>query len=98
MQASESLVSCLLKKKQLDNQLERVIEKEYYPISLVDDTVFRRFVHMLCPGYQIPRMKTLTNNLISILYQKTVRKVKAELNVAIAACLTADRWTTHPIF
>jgi hypothetical protein len=71
-----------------------LIAREYHPFSLVEDAEFRRFVPMLCPGYQIPSRKTLTNNLIPILHQTTVRKVKATLDVATADCLTADGWTS----
>ena len=82
------------KNKQLDNQLVRLIAREYHPFSLVEDAEFRRFVQMLCPGYQIPSRKTLTNSLIPILHQTTVMKVKATLDVATAVCLTADGWTS----
>jgi hypothetical protein len=82
------------KNKQLDNQLVHMIAREYHPFSLVEDAEFRRFVQMLCPGYQVCSRKMLTNSLIPILHQTTVMKVKATLDVATAVCLTADRWTT----
>jgi hypothetical protein len=71
-----------------------LIAREYHPFRLVEDAEFRRFVQMLCPGYQNPRRKTLTNNLIPILHQTTVMKIKATLDVATADCLTADGWTS----
>jgi hypothetical protein len=61
---------------------------------VVEDAEFKRFVHMLCPGYQISSRKTLINSLIPVLYQTTVMKVKATLDVATAVCLTADGWTS----
>ena len=70
------------------------IAREYHQFSLVEDAEFRRFVQMLCPGYQIPSRKTLTSSLIPILHQTTVMKVKATLDVATAVCLTADGWTS----
>jgi hypothetical protein len=82
------------KNKQLDNQLVCLIARKYHTFSLVEDAEFRRFIEMLCPGYQIPSRKTLTNSLIPILYQTTVMKVKATLDVATAVCLTADGWTS----
>jgi hypothetical protein len=60
------------KNKQLDNQLVCLIAREYHLFSLVEDAEFRRFVQILCPGYQIPSRKTLTNSLIPILHQTTV--------------------------
>jgi hypothetical protein len=78
------------KNKQLDNQLVRLIAREYHQFSLVEDPEFRRFVQMLCPGYQMCSRKTLTNSLIPILHQTTVLKVKATLGVVTAVCLTAD--------
>jgi hypothetical protein len=71
-----------------------LLAREYPPFSLVEDAEFRRFVQMLCPGYQIPSRKTLTNSLTPILHQPTVRKVKVTLDVATAVCLTADGWTS----
>jgi hypothetical protein len=82
------------KNKQLDNQLICLIAREYHPFSVVEDAEFRKFFHMLCPGYQIPSRKTLTNSLIRILYQTTVMKIKATLDVATAVCLTAGVWTS----
>jgi hypothetical protein len=82
------------KNKQLDNQSICLIAREYQAFSVVGDAEFRRSVHTLYPGYQIPSMKTLTNSLIPILYQTTVMKVKATLDVATAVCLTADGWTS----
>jgi hypothetical protein len=82
------------KNKQLDNQLVRLIAREYHPFSLVEDAEFRRFVQILSPGYQIPSRKTLTDSLIPILHHTTVMKVKATLDVATAVCLTADGWTS----
>jgi hypothetical protein len=71
-----------------------LIAREYHPFSVVEDAEFRRLVHMLCPGYQIPSRKTLANSLIPILYRTTVMKVKATLDVATAVSLTAGGWTS----
>jgi hypothetical protein len=60
----------------------------------VEDAEFKRFVQMLCPGFQIPSRKTLINSLIPILHQTTVMKVKATVDVITAVCLTADGWTS----
>jgi hypothetical protein len=84
----------LKKNKQLDNDLVRMIVKEYHPLSLVEDAEFRRFVQMLCPEYHIPSRKILSDSLMPILYQTTVMKVKAKLDVAAGVCFIAVGWTS----
>lgn len=65
-----------LKQRNLDNQLIKMIVKEYHPFSLVEDSEFRTFIKMLCPGYSIPSRKTVSNSLIPQLYLSTMEKIK----------------------
>jgi len=79
----------------LDNDLVRMIVKEYHLLSLVEDAEFGRYVQMLCPGYHnIPSRKTQSDSLMPIFDQITVRKVKAKLDVAAGVCLIAVGWTS----
>lgn len=52
------------KSKQLDEQLIRVIVKEYQPFRVVEDPEFKKFIHMLNPNYNMPDRKTISNSFI----------------------------------
>ncbi|XP_072380666.1 E3 SUMO-protein ligase ZBED1-like [Diabrotica undecimpunctata] len=82
------------KSRSFDIQLLRMVVKEYQPFSLVDDVEFKKFVSMLNPGYSLPTRKTLSNNLLSQLYQSELEKVKQKLKNINAVCLTTDTWTS----
>jgi len=72
-----------------------MIVKEYLPLRVVEDAEFGRYVQILCPEYHnIPSRKTLSDSLIPIFDQTTVRKVKTKLDVAAGVCLIAVGWTS----
>ncbi|CAK1586661.1 unnamed protein product [Parnassius mnemosyne] len=87
-------ISIAYSKQQLDEQLTRVIVKEYYPFSIVEDKEFRKFISMLRPAYSMPTLKTLSNVIIPRLYNETKQKVTETLSFVNAACLTTDSWTS----
>ena len=70
-----------------------MICKEFYPFSTVEDEEFRKFVHMLCPNYNMPSRKTLSNSLLPSLFNDLILKIKNELAIVKAVCLTSDGWT-----
>lgn len=78
----------------LDRQLLKMICKEYHPFSLLEDLEFKKFVNMLCPNYNLPSRKTLTNSLMPSLYNELFDKIKNDLAGAKAVCLTSDGWTS----
>ncbi|GBL96266.1 hypothetical protein AVEN_118795-1 [Araneus ventricosus] len=82
------------KNKQLDEQLLRMVVKGYQPFSLVEDAEFKRFVHMLCPAYNLPTRKTLSNNILQNCFVETMSKVRESVKIAPAVCLTMDSWTS----
>ncbi|CAK1577936.1 unnamed protein product [Parnassius mnemosyne] len=61
----------------LDEQLVRMIANGYYPFSIVEDEEFKKFVHMLCPGYTLPTRKTLSQTSILKMCKKTGREIEA---------------------
>ncbi|GBN47326.1 hypothetical protein AVEN_211938-1 [Araneus ventricosus] len=67
------------KNKQLDEQLLRMVVKEYQPFSLVEDAELKRFVHMLCPAYNLPRRKILSNNILQTCFVETMNKIKTQV-------------------
>lgn len=78
----------------LDQQLIRMVVKEYQPFSIVEDIEFKKFVNMLCPGYSLPSRKTVTNSLLPQIYNKTKEEVKLKINQSHAVCITTDSWTS----
>lgn len=83
------------KSKEIDRQLVAMITKEYYPFSTVEDPEFKKFVHLLCPSYQLPTRKTLSTSLIPAHYNLARERVAERLKRAFAVCITVDGWTSR---
>lgn len=84
----------LKKSKELDQQLVKMIVKEYHPLRVVEDPEFRKFINMLCPGYKLPSRKTISYSLIPQLFNSTEEILKEKINCATAVCITTDGWTS----
>jgi len=83
------------KSKMIDQQLVKMIVKEYHPFSVVEDIEFRKLIKMLCPTYVIPSRKTVTQSLMPQMFEMTVECVKDTLRNVEAVCLTTDGWTSR---
>lgn len=83
------------KKKILDQQVIRMIAKEYYSLSIVEDPEFKKFVNMLNPTYVLPSRKTISTSLLPVLYNQIYDQVKDDIcNNAQFVSLTTDGWTS----
>lgn len=82
------------KSKQFDEQLVKMIVKEYHPFRIVEDVEFKKFVKLLCPGYNLPSRKTISTSLIPKLFISTKEKVQDKIKEAFAVCITTDGWTS----
>lgn len=82
------------KKKSIDEQLLRMIVKGYHPFSFVQSEAFRKLIKQLNPNYELPPKKTLSNNLLSTFYNKTIEMVKTNVQAASHVCITTDSWTS----
>lgn len=83
------------KRQAIDQQVIRMIVKEYYPFSIVEDKEFKKLINMLNPGYSLPSRKTLSVSLLPILYNKIYNEVKLDIEVnAHYVSLTTDAWTS----
>lgn len=82
------------KSKAIDQQLVKMIVKEYHPFSVVEDKEFRNLIQMLNPNYIIPSRKTVTQSLLPQMYEMTIEKVKNQLINVSAVCMTTDGWTS----
>jgi len=83
------------KRQLIDQQVIRMIVKEYYPFSIVEDNEFKKLINMLNPGYSLPSRKTLSVSLLPVLYNKISEEIKLDINVnAQYVSLTTDAWTS----
>lgn len=84
------------KSKKIDEQLVRMIAKEYHPFSLVEDPEFVKYSSMLNPNYSLPSRKTLSNTLLPQYYEMEKRRVKEDLrhHSVKAVSVTVDGWTS----
>jgi len=66
------------KSKLFDEQLAKMIVKQYCPFTIVESEDFRKFVHTVNPCYSLPSRKTISSRLIPELYEKCVVKVSRD--------------------
>ncbi|KAL4091970.1 hypothetical protein QTP88_026565 [Uroleucon formosanum] len=78
------------KQKILNEQLAIMIAKEFQPFSLVENEEFKKFVHLLNPGYKLLSRKTVSKSLLPQLLNETKERVKNNLNNAQFIAFTTD--------
>jgi len=84
----------ITKSQKLDEQIGIMIAKEFQPFSLIENKEFKRFVHMLNPGYSLPSRKTISKSIIPQLYEKTKDKIRVNLPNTQYVAFTTDGWTS----
>ena len=84
-----------LGQKQLDDQLAKMIARDFQPYTIVEDAGFRAFTKLLNPSYTLPSRKTLSNKIVPDLYQTIFEKVQDSVDQAESVCLTTDCWTSR---
>lgn len=82
------------KQEKLDDQILRIIVKDDLPFSIVESVEFRKFISILNPSYEPPSRETLSNSLISKLYDVTLLVVQNDVSGASYVNLTTDGWTS----
>lgn len=63
------------------------------PFQLIEAQDFKDLVKTLCPSYNLPARKILSNAMLDASYQDLLEKVKNNLTEAKAVALTSDGWT-----
>lgn len=81
-------------KLHLDEQLVKMIAKDYLPLRLVEEKGFKNFVQALDPRYTLPTLETLSKVLLPKVYNATFKKIKTLIRKASAICVTLDGWTS----
>jgi len=83
------------RRKVIDQQVLRMIVKEYFPFSVVEDREFIKLIGMLNSGYTLPSRKTLTTSLLPVMYNEVYEKVRNDINSnAHYVSLITDSWTS----
>ena len=84
-----------LKKKTLDELVLDLVIIDMQPLSVVEDTGFRRLVHELDPKYQIVSRKQLTQVLLPKKYNDEKAKLLSKLNTVESMSVTTDQWSSR---
>ncbi|KAL4091755.1 hypothetical protein QTP88_026397 [Uroleucon formosanum] len=83
------------RRKVIDQQVLKMIVKEYYPFSIVEDREFVKLINLLNPGYKLPSRKTLSKSLLPIMYNEIHDQVKTDIQMhAKYVSITTDSWTS----
>lgn len=81
--------------KKATDALVLYIAEDLLPLSTVESSSFKRFVHTLDSKYQIPTRKTLKNSLIADKSKALKDKLRDEFLTAKHVSLTTDLWTNR---
>lgn len=81
------------KSKLYDEQLAKMIVKQYCPFTIVESEDFKKFVQTVNPGYSLPSRKTISSRLIPELYEKCVEDVREHLRNVRYITITTNGWT-----
>jgi len=78
----------------LNDLLVALICKVGLPISLVESSEFKEFVHALDPRYVLPTHQCVSQVLIPERYKKSQEAITTDLESALAPSMTTDMWTS----
>lgn len=81
------------KSKLYDEQLAKMIVKQYCPFTIVESEEFKKFVQTVNPGYSLPSRKTISSRLIPELYEKCVEEVREHLRNIKFVTIATNGWT-----
>ncbi|KAH1016133.1 hypothetical protein HUJ04_007403 [Dendroctonus ponderosae] len=65
--------------KDIDEQMLRWIVKGFHAFRIVEEDEFLKLCDMLCPNYQVPSRKTISNSLLQQQYESRREKIEEEL-------------------
>ncbi|KAL6463245.1 hypothetical protein MHYP_G00276360 [Metynnis hypsauchen] len=79
----------------IDEELAKMVARDFQPFSIVKDVGFRSYSHALNPMYAVPSRKTLSQKIIPGLYDAARASLQERVKRASAVCLTTDCWTSR---
>lgn len=84
-----------VKREKIDEQLLTFIIKGYHAFNMVECPEFKRFCYLLNHNYDTPSRKTLSNSLLSKVFDRTLSEVRNDIATnASFISLTTDGWTS----
>ena len=81
--------------QKLDTALVAMVTLDIQPLSVVEDTGFRKFVQALDPRYLPPSRRTMTRSLLPDVYESVRSVLSEELASVQYVALTSDLWTSR---
>ena len=91
--SSQVVALFVAKKERIDNALLGLFVDKMLPLSLVDHSCFKDFLHELDSRYKIPGKKTVSEK-ISKLYETAQSLLHQDLSRVPNVALTHDTWTS----
>ncbi|KAH1019776.1 hypothetical protein HUJ04_009548 [Dendroctonus ponderosae] len=76
--------------KDIDEQMLRWIVKGFHAFRIVEEDEFLKLCDMLCPNYQVPSRKTISNSLLQQQYESRREKIEEELEKTMANAVTKE--------
>ncbi|XP_051241559.1 E3 SUMO-protein ligase ZBED1-like [Dicentrarchus labrax] len=83
------------KQNSVDEELAKMIARDFQPFSIVEDKGFRSYTRALNPMYALPSRKTLSQKIFPGLYDKERALLLERVKKATGVCLTTDCWTSR---
>lgn len=85
------------KVEQIDRQVVKMVAKGHHALRIVDEKEFRKLIELVsqCPGYKLPSRKTLSENLMSRVYNEIMDEIKQKVQAVTALSLSTDGWTSR---
>lgn len=84
-----------MKKQQIDRMLVEMVALDLQPLSIVEDTGFKRLLKCLDSRYEPPSRKHITQTLLPARCKTERERVKAELEMVTDVSVTTDIWTSR---
>lgn len=81
-------------KKQIDYALLYMFTKDLHKFSVIEDEGFQAFVYALNSQYEIPRISSVSEQMLPYLYEKLKQHVDDALQDGLAVTLSVDSWTS----
>ncbi|XP_049806780.1 E3 SUMO-protein ligase ZBED1-like [Schistocerca nitens] len=82
------------KRAKIDEEILRLVVKEYLPFNVVESVEFRKMTYLLNENYVPPSRKTLSHSLLSQVFDSTLVRVRSAVQAASYICITTDGWTS----
>ncbi|XP_015376635.1 PREDICTED: zinc finger BED domain-containing protein 1-like [Diuraphis noxia] len=80
--------------KDFHEAIVRMIAEDLQPLSIVENSGFRRMIKLLDSRYEIPSRRTLGRTIIPQIMEKVKGNVQILLNAASHIAITTDIWTS----